>query len=583
MVSAGTTIAVRPGGIIDPEALSEDLFQVTGELSGSHTGQVVLASDRQTIIFRPDHPFKPGERVNIVYTGARHPGEAELAGGITYSFTISPKEITTGQDGTELSALLKDYLGEEGVDREEPDSISHYPDYRTVPDDFPRVSILISTEEAGEGYLFLTLLPWGASQEPHNPYLVILDNEGEPVFYKRMTALGTVYDFKKQPDGRLTFYDNTRKGFIILDESYQEVGSFFAGNGYTADVHDLQILPNGNALLMIYDPQPVDMSKIVPNGNPNATVVGLVIQELDPSNNVVFEWRSWDHFEITDTSVALAVPRVDYVHGNAVELDHDGNLLLSSRNLCEVTKINRQTGEVIWRMGGKKNEFTFLNDDGFFFQHDIRRQANGNITLFDNRAEQLPVFSRAIEYKIDEVQKTVELVWSHSNSPTTYSRVMGNAQRLPNGNTLIGWGSGYPTLTEVTPDGGFAFELALSKPYLTYRAFRFPWEGLPLWKPDLVVEASAMHKTLYFSWNGATNTSAYKVFAGNEPNALTEVGQVTKTGFETVYTVDDPQDQYAYFQVVPVDTQGNPGPSSEVVTASNTPLLRSYFPIIANP
>ena len=79
-------------------------------------------------------------------------------------------------------------------------------------------------------------------------------------------------------------------------------------------------------------------------------VVGLIIEEQDENKNVVFQWRSWDHFKITDATydIDLTDSVVDYVHGNAIEVDDDGNLLISSRHMDEVTKIDRQTGEIIW-------------------------------------------------------------------------------------------------------------------------------------------------------------------------------------------------------------------------------------------
>ena len=88
-----------------------------------------------------------------------------------------------------------------------------------------------------------------------------------------------------------------------------------------------RVLNNGHALLMSYDKQPVNMSLIVPGGHPNAMVTGLIIQEIDENKNVVFQWRSWDHYLITDAvDVNLTFSTIDYCHGNAIELDNDGNL-----------------------------------------------------------------------------------------------------------------------------------------------------------------------------------------------------------------------------------------------------------------
>src|SRR5262249_31677286 len=158
---------------------------------------------------------------------------------------------------------------------------------------------------------------------------------------------------KKQPDGSLTYFDQVDNKFHVLDSTYSETRAIGAINGYTADIHDLQILPNGDALFLIYDAQVTDTVQF--GGYPTATVVGLVIQELDTNDNPVFQWDSWSHFAISDTYVSLTTTRVDYVHANAIELDTDlgQNLLLSSRHMSEITKIDHSTGDIIWRLGGK--------------------------------------------------------------------------------------------------------------------------------------------------------------------------------------------------------------------------------------
>jgi hypothetical protein len=144
----------------------------------------------------------------------------------------------------------------------------------------------------------------------------------------------------------------------------------------------------------------------------------------------------------------------------------------------EITKIDRTNGGVLWRLGGLNNEFTFINDNiGFSHQHNARRVAPGRITLFDNGNFHSPPFSRAIEYELDEVNKTATLVWQFDHNKDIFSFAMGNAQRLPNGNTLIGWGTaGIPSITEVDIYGNIVFELGMDDSLWTYRAYRFPFK-----------------------------------------------------------------------------------------------------------
>jgi hypothetical protein len=341
-----------------------------------------------------------------------------------------------------------------------------------LPSDFPTIQATVSGTTA-PGRIFLSSF---SQSDPAAPsFLMILENDGTPVFYRRLPP--RAHDFKLQPDGRLTYYDPTYQGFYALDSTYTVVDSFRCGNGLTTDFHELLVLQNGHALLMSYDTRIMDMTPYDPRGHPDAEVVGLVIQEIDRAKNVVFEWKSWDHFEVSDAvGIPLGARRVDYVHGNSLDVDRDGNLILSSRSLNEVTKISRATGDVIWRLGGKRNEFRFK--DGateFSRQHFARMVGEGRLLLYDNGNFRSPPVSRAVEYEIDEVQRTVKEVWEYRHTPDVFGAFSGSAQRLPNGNTLVGWGSTVPTLTEVDPRGEVVFELTFEQGIFSYRAYRFDW------------------------------------------------------------------------------------------------------------
>jgi hypothetical protein len=558
LVRPETTIAVRHGEIMDEASISGQRFTVAGSKSGVHQGRVILADDQKTVIFKPDIPFTLGETVTVTLDRGLKTTTGKVLGGMLFEFAIMP----------EASPPL--YMGPSTLPLITP--THRLPQYLTAPSDFPAITVTVSTNDTAEGYIFLGNFKWMAAVREAQPYLLILDNAGEPVYYQRMPA--GAHDFKKQPNGLLTFFNQEIGGFQVMDSSYEVVDTYWAGHGYGTDNHELLIISDTNhALLMIYDPQRIDMGKIVPGGVPTATVVGLVVQELDSSKNVIFEWRSWDHFSITDTRLAdLTAARIDYVHGNAIDIDHDGHLLISSRHTDEVTKINRQTGDVIWRLGGRRNEFTFTNDNKFWLQHNIRRLPNGHITLFDNncRSHEDMGIARAVEYQLDENKHTISRVWEYSHTLGTPSIAMGNAQRLPNGNTLIGWGTGYPSVTEVEPDGDRIFELTFAEPDVSYRAFRFPWEGVPTWPPTLAIKTESQTTTLFFSWNGATNVASYQIYGGKTLRPAALIGAQRKTGFETGFDITDWVDKYCYFRVMPLDKKGQPTQYSNVVFAATS-------------
>jgi hypothetical protein len=241
------------------------------------------------------------------------------------------------------------------------------------------------------------------------------------------------------------------------------------------------IQPNGNYIVLAYEPVVRDLTEF---GRGSAEIVlDGIWQELSPDHEVLFEWNSWDHMVFGETVYGSKDQR-DYSHMNSVFVDDDGNWIVSSRGMAQVLKIDRESGDVIWKLGGAQNDFTFVNDpyEGLCGQHTASILDNGHLLVFDNGQYCYPPMpergkhTRIVEYAIDEDAMTAELVWSYSREGT-YCESQGSAQRLANGNTLIGWGLG-PNLiaSEVTPDKDIVFELQAanrSGKTTSYRAWRF--------------------------------------------------------------------------------------------------------------
>ena len=485
LVSLNSTIILGAKDNIDFSTVKESTIIVTGNKSGVHKGKVKLSDDKKTLIFIPTKQFEPNEKVSVnISTGIKTVDGEELA-SVSYQFTTTPlsKPIVLNP----FSTIMGDKLNDIDLINKNSGNAIKKVDLETdsLPSDFPPITI-DTVNNPAPGKIFLANFGFGGSL---GYFLMIVNNDGTVENYKRLSGSGL--DFKVQPNGNLSYSEVIQitggawqSRFIILDTTLAPIDTFQCGNGYVADVHDFKLLPNGHAILIATDPEPIDMSLY--GGDPNATVLGCIVQELDASKNVIFQWRSWDYIPITDSYLDLTGRTVDYFHQNAVDADHDGNFLLSSRNLSQIIKIDRNTGNIIWKLGGKDNDFIFINEheenspNYFSYQHDIAVSSNGNITLFDNGNQHPTPYSRAVEYKLDQVNKTAELVWDYRHSPDIFANAMGSAQRLPNGNTLIGWGSaggagGNPTVTEVHPDKSVAIELSL--PQTSYRAFRFPWKS----------------------------------------------------------------------------------------------------------
>ncbi len=555
-VSTGTTIAVRFGPVLSPANLADLGFQVSGSKSGLHSGQTILADDHQTVIFKPSSLFTAGERVQVNVRGL------DLGNGVrfrplSYSFDVAANQQPGGIPP--------------GTPPANPPT-SAFPNFLTLPQDIPHFTMASQVPDAPEGDIFVAPFYWTGAKV--GSYLLILTQQGQLVYYQSMADQLAGFDFKVQPNGQLTYFSQKDAKFYVMDSHYHIVNTYQAEDGYTADLHDLQLLPNGNALLMIYDTETVDMSRVVSGGQKNAAVTGLVIQEQDPDKNVIFEWRSWDHFAFTDSTASLTAAQIDLVHGNALAPANDGNLLLSSRNLSEITKINLQTGAVMWRFGGKANQFQFMNGQPFAFQHDVRQLPNGDITVFDNQGTtQNPAPSQAIEYKLDEVNKTATVVWNFTHSPVVFGTYMGNTQRLPDGNTFMSWGApythgnyGYYSMTEVTPQNQTILDFVFDQPYVSYRAFLFPWHGAPDTLPDLAYKADMTGITFGYSWNGATDVASYRLYAGGSPQTLSVVDEKARSDFETQSHFSSLPVGQCYFQVAAIGQNGNELARSKIIT-----------------
>jgi len=359
-----------------------------------------------------------------------------------------------------------------------------------TPPRFPRANVTIRRPGIAPGRLFLGLIGAGTGGKG---YLTVMDDFGVPLFVGIRPR--PVYDFKPQPaTGHYSYQqlatDRTATGTlnsdaVLLDASMQEVDRFRTAPPLTStDAHELLVLPNGNRLLFAYEPA---VHGGVLREDP-------VIQEVDPQGVEVWRWNGWGHLPLRDN---LDGDRVDYAHANTIDVDTDGNLLVTLRSMSAVVKVNRQTGEVMWTLGGRSNDFRITDPlGGFCGQHDVRRLPNGHLLMFDNGIDCAPDGadrnrSRAVEYAIDEEAMTARVVWSHEQP--LYGFATGSTQRMPNGNTLIGWGTA-ATITEVTRGGARVFEMEPRNdagiPFFTYRARRAPFPDAMAPRPQISVPAA---------------------------------------------------------------------------------------------
>jgi len=354
-----------------------------------------------------------------------------------------------------------------------------------LPADFPELTVTLRTPEASAMPLYVTLNSRGTA------YLGILDNHGVPLFYRAEER--PVYDFKWQAatgersylrlTGTTNRWGRQNGEAVVLDSAFHEVERFTTVGLSHTDIHDFLITPNGEVILIAYEGSLRDLTYL--GLTAEELVEESVVQVQDrATRQVLFQWNSSEQLPYEDQTYPF--PRGEYAHVNSVVEDFDASLIISASGTSQAVKVARPGGQLIWKLGGKSNQFRISNDPLQYFcgQHMVSRLSNGNLLVFDNGRncwstdQNRGAVTRAIEYRLDEQRLEAELVWSYSQSGA-FSTSQGSAQRLDNGNTLIGWGSGPGILaTEVDSHGEKVFEItahdAGGQPVVAYRAQRFP-------------------------------------------------------------------------------------------------------------
>ncbi|MDA3649157.1 arylsulfotransferase family protein [Saccharopolyspora indica] len=431
----------------------------------------------------------------------------------------------------------------------------------TRPDLSPPV-VRIDTPANGTEPGSIFLAPHGTAAQS-GP--MIVDDAGQPVWFQPVgdgAGLFTM-DFKAQTyrgQPVLTWWQGApRPGYgegeyVLLDRSYQQIATVRAGNDLRADLHEMIITPRDTALLIAY--RTVQLDRPVVEG---------VVQEIDiATGEVLFDWRSLDHVALDESTVPLpedpAAP-YDYIHLNSVTEDANGNLLISARHTDAIYQLDRATGGVQWRLGGKRSDFALDPDAVFGRQHDARWHPDGTMSLFDNAASVPGPASRALVLAVDQTARTARVVreFTHPGGATSVSQ--GGHQVLAGGNSFVGWGS-QPEFTEFDETGAVALHGSFGDNMPSYRAFRLPWTGTPTELPAAAMNADDGTPTVYASWNGATEARTWRVLAGPAPDQLAPVADVPKTGFETAADLPAAED---YAAVEALDANGQVLARSEVV------------------
>lgn len=495
-------------------------------------------------------------------------GSLGLAGAGLVGYELHPAERTSAAERKLLEDVEHPNPTTAGVTSEEVQTFVTRPDLKP-----PTVKVThFSTTDTSPSYVLLSVnnvIPSDQVQQG----LMMVDRQGRLIWFHPVPNSLKPFDLNAFMAGGkpvLTWWSGDLDSShgdgsgIAIDSSYSPVQWIRTGRGLQTDLHELNITSRGTVLLTAYRQATTDLSSI--GGSSKGPVFAGYAQEVDlATGKVLFEWSSLDHVAVDETYMGKPTDNevFDYFHINSVGETSDGNLLISARNTSALYKVDRKSGDVIWRLGGRKSDFSFTSSEAeFHWQHDGRAWSDTLYSVFDNGANSSEARSRGLLLTVDESAKSVSLSQDFLHPAAFVSPALGSVTRLSDGRVFVGWGD-QPYFSEFDSNGAMLLDGQLPVGVRSYRAFTIDWVGKPGGRPAVVAKQNPSGGfVIRASWNGATEVARWQVLGGASPSQMVPVGEQIWTGFETAIAVNAVGPS---FQVVALDSSGNELGRSEVV------------------
>ena len=343
---------------------------------------------------------------------------------------------------------------------------------RCLPRDFPIWTFDRDQRPLRPFYLFQT------GMLDHGGYMAIYNRQGTPVWW--MPAPSPVFTgvFSDNTVTRSRFpgprfAENKDRHFERFTLDGRHLKSV-RGKGGPIDSHDIERLPNGNLLAMVLKVRKgIDLTRF--NGPRNAYVLGIELEEISPSGKVVWTWNNRGHIGLRETgrwwpsvlanTTKIGKGRVAYDIGHPNSIDATAkSVIISFRHNDAVYKIDRRTGDIVWKLGGTPTPERLkvtgpdpFRDHPLAGQHDARAVGHGLLSIHDNGSE-LDRPPRGVAYRINGRQGTARFIGEQREPGITRALGIGSATYYPRGGSLLNIGnSKYATEYDVAGDRTFRF------------------------------------------------------------------------------------------------------------------------------
>lgn len=299
--------------------------------------------------------------------------------------------------------------------------------FRTYSSRLPKLTV--TGKAGGDGNYLVT--------EADRPVIYALNQDGEMIWYTALAKSSKTrfYDFREHkndsgevyysyhrtdPDANTEGIKDYAPGYRITLDSHFAALSGDTGVWYYTkkdddntidrdkagdpiDAHGFEMLGANDTITLSYQLKRVSNipAELSPGKNP--TVVNAVVQEATRTQ-ISWAWQSANVPELYSQSDSSnhfdSDTAQDYLHVNGMILDPtDQNVILSLANAQCLIKIERNTGKILWYLGGKNDGFSLRNNQRFGAVTDMQFAANGMLTVTSGDALYC--------YQLDETNRRV--------------------------------------------------------------------------------------------------------------------------------------------------------------------------------
>lgn len=412
--------------------------------------------------------------------------------------TRTPLTIKIGEDAQEISVTKLSSDTTIPLTVHHSDQTVSYT-LHTLPKNFPEITLSQDSKIPSGQILF--------SVHGLSSYAIIYDTSGKVVYYRgNNKPQFSMFHLQRWtlPDGQTRYSVHEReelsdnKSFfngshLVLDERFRPVDRVrilptSTHPALLAEEHEFIMLDKDHYIVLGYNPYTVKTE----DGESIKVYSGIIQEQKD--GRVIMDWDARNYPELLSACIekcpALNKQHNDFMHVNSIHIDpNDNNLIVSMASSYGIIKIHRKTGEILWHLGGKNDEFGLADYQRFFRQHDVQMTKGGDLIIFDNASTNLSPAeqdfyhkknisnpARILVLKLDEKNKKIT---SFKEIPLNfYAKYMGSAQQLPKGRWFVGCGSSTAcTAKMIDESGAELFKINGIPNHQIFRAYYIPTDS----------------------------------------------------------------------------------------------------------